>query len=327
MKSKIGQYTFILIALILAGLFIYLTLQQTDFQILKAAAQRANYFWFFVSMALSILSYWLRAARWKHLLSPMGYEVPTRSGFWAISLAYFANLTIPRSGEVARATSLYKMEKVPVDKSLGTIVLERVIDVLFLGFFFGLTLVFNFQALQSFLDFAENPSWGKYGMGVGVLVLVGITIYAFRNFLRRFPLFKRIELFLTGIWTGFKSILLLKERTKFILYSFAIWICYFLMTYLVLFAFPETSHFGLGEGFFLIIAGALGMILPVVGGLGYPYVMSMAFAAVYLSHGQTADEGKIIGNYFGLMLYFAQIISIIIFGILSFYFIPKISQN
>src|SRR5690606_38646042 len=108
-----------------------------------------------------------------------------------------------------------------------------------------LTLVFNFQALQSFLDFAENPSWGKYGMGVGVLVLVGITIYAFRNFLRRFPLFKRIELFLTGIWTGFKSILLLKERTKFILYSFAIWICYFLTTYLVLFAFPETSHFGL----------------------------------------------------------------------------------
>lgn len=327
MKSKIGQYTFILIALILAGLFIYLTLQQTDFQILKAAAQRANYFWFFVSMALSILSYWLRAARWKYLLSPMGYEVPTRSGFWAISLAYFANLTIPRSGEVARATSLYKMEKVPVDKSLGTIVLERVIDVLFLGLFFGLTLVFNFQALQSFLDFAENPSWGKYGMGVGVLVLVGTTIYAFRNFLQRFPLFKRVELFLTGIWTGFKSILLLKERTKFILYSFAIWICYFLMTYLVLFAFPETSHFGLGEGFFLIIAGALGMILPVVGGLGYPYVMSMAFAAVYLSHGQTAEEGKIIGNYFGLMLYFAQIISIIIFGILSFYFIPKISRN
>lgn len=327
MKSKIGQYTFILIALILAGVFIYLTLQQTDFQILKAAAQRANYFWFFVSMALSILSYWLRAARWKYLLSPMGYEVPTRSGFWAISLAYFANLTIPRSGEVARATSLYKMEKVPVDKSLGTIVLERVIDVLFLGLFLGLTLVFNFQALQSFLDFAENPSWGNYGMGIGVLVLVCITIYAFRNFLRRFPLFKRIELFLRGIWTGFKSILLLKERTKFILYSFAIWICYFLMTYLVLFAFPETSHFGLGEGFFLIIAGVLGMILPVVGGLGYPYVMSMAFAAVYLSHGQTAEEGKIIGNYFGLMLYFAQIISILIFGILSFYFIPKISRN
>src|SRR5690606_28043009 len=123
---------------ILAAVFIWLTLKQTDIEVLKSAAKRANYFWFIASMALSIFSYWLRAARWKLLLEGIGYEMKTKSGFWAVSLGYFTNLVIPRSGEIARATSLYKMEKVPADKSIGTIVLERVIDVLFLALFFVL---------------------------------------------------------------------------------------------------------------------------------------------------------------------------------------------
>src|SRR5690554_5158833 len=117
MKSKISQFVFLVISLILAVIFIGLTLKQTDFEALKTAFQQANYFWILLSMALSIFSYWLRAARWKFLLEPLGYKTVTKSGFWAISFAYFMNLTIPRSGEVARATSFYKMENVPVDKS------------------------------------------------------------------------------------------------------------------------------------------------------------------------------------------------------------------
>lgn len=329
MKSKISQSIFAVIAIVLAVIFIGLTIRQTDFQALKEAAGRANYFWFLASMVLSIYSYWLRAARWKLLLEPMGYKVKTSSGFWAIAFAYFMNLTIPRSGEIARATSFYKMEKVPVDKSLGTIVLDRIIDVLFLLLFLTLTLIFNADTLNSFFSFneGEEASFGKYGIILGALVLIVGGLYAARNSLRKFKLYQKVVDFLKGILTGIKSIMHLKQRGLFIVYSFAIWTCYFFMTYLVLFAFPETSHFGLGEGFFLIVAGALGMILPAVGGLGYPYVMSMAFAAIYIASGQTAEEGQIVGNYFGLLLYFAQIISILIFGFLSFFYIGKLSQK
>ena len=327
MKSKITNLILTLLAIGLAAFFIVLTLKQTDFEVLKSAAKRANYFWFFVSMAISILSYWLRAARWKLLLKPLGHDIEVKSAFWSVSLGYFMNLVIPRSGEISRATSLYKMEKVPADKSLGTIVFERVIDIFFLLLFLGLTLVFNAKTFSSFLSFSEKPSLGKYGFFVGILMLLCIVILAFRKRLKGFSVYRRIELFLLGIWEGFKSILHLKERGKFIAYSFGIWFCYFLMTYLVLFAFPETSHYGLGEGFFLIVAGALGMIMPAVGGLGYPYAMSLAFSAIYMSQGNSAEEGKIVGNYFGLMLYFAQIISIIIFGMLSFYFIARIDRK
>ncbi len=323
MKSKVSQFLFILIAVLLAGIFIWLTLKQTDFKVLKDAARRADYIWFLASMILSIYSYWLRAARWKLLIEPLGYTISTKSAFWAVSLGYFTNLTIPRSGEIARATSLYKMEKVPADKSIGTIVLERVVDVIFLGIFFLLTFLFNAETLVSFFSFTDQSSFGNYGIALGVLVLIFLVFFAFRKSLKGFSLYRKIEVFLKGIWVGFNSILHLKKRWEFIAYSFGIWICYFFMTYLVIFAFPEISHFGLGEGFFLIVAGALGMILPAVGGLGYPYVMSIAFAAIYLTQGQTAEEGKTVGNYFGLMLYFAQIISILIFGFLAIYFIGK----
>lgn len=326
MKSKVGQIVFICIAVILAMVFIWLTAKQTDFVTLKAAAARANYFWFILSMALSIFTYWLRAARWKLLLRPIGYDVRTSSGFWAIAFAYFMNLTIPRSGEVARATSFYKMEKVPIDQSFGTIVLERVIDVLFLLLFLGLAFLFNAETLLSFFSFTEGVSLGKYGIALGALIGLLLLVFVFRKRLAKFKLFQKITSFLQGIKTGFLSILHLEQRSLFIIYSFGIWFCYFLMTYLVIFAFPETSHFGLGEGFFLIISGALGMILPAVGGLGYPYVMSMAFAAIYISSGQSADEGKVVGNYFGLLLYFAQIIAMLSFGLLSFFFIGKISR-
>lgn len=327
MKSKISQLIFTAVAIVLAAVFIGLTLKQTDFNVLNAAAKRADYSWFFLSMALSIVSYWLRAARWKLLLEPIGYSVKAKSGFWAISFGYFMNLTIPRSGEVARATSFYKMEKVPVDKSFGTIVLERVIDLFFLIFFFGMTVILNSEMLNYFFSYGSMPSFQN--LKIPLLFLIGILILflIFRKKFQNFSLYKKVIGFLKGIGLGFMSILHLKERTKFILYSVGIWICYFFMTYVVIFAFPETSHFGIEEGFFLIVAGALGMILPAVGGLGYPYVISIAFAAIYISKGQSAEEGTLVGSYFGLMLYFAQLISILIFGLLSFYFIPSISRK
>src|SRR5690606_40074541 len=110
-------------------------------------------------------------------------------------------------------------------------------------------------------SFSNKPEFGKYGIAVGILILIFFLFLAFRKSLKGFSIYQKIEIFIKGIWEGFKSILHLKERFLFVLYSFGIWISYFLMTYLVIFAFPETSDFGMGEGFFLIVSGALGMIL------------------------------------------------------------------
>ena len=336
MKSKIKQSLFLIIASLLAVFFVVLTVKQIDFGRVQTALKEANYFWILASMAISIFSYWLRAARWNLLLYPMGYDTKTSSGFWAIAFAYFMNLTIPRSGEVARATSMYKMEKVPFEKSFGTIVLERVIDLFFLGLFFGLTLVFNYDTLTQFIELGnkakknspnQEPSYLKFYIIGGVLIVATILLLAFWKKIKQSKLYAKIINFLQGLWEGILSISKLQKRGLFVFYSFAIWISYFLMTYLVFFAFPDTSHFGIPEGFFLLIAGSLGMILPVSGGLAYPYIMSMAFSAIYLATGGEEHEGRAIGDYFGLILYIAQVISMISFGLISIVMISRISNK
>ena len=336
MKSKLKQSLFLIFASLLAIFFIVITVKQIDFGRVQTALKEANYFWIFASMAISIFSYWLRAARWNLLLHPMGYQSKTESGFWAIAFAYFMNLTIPRSGEVARATSMYKMEKVPFEKSFGTIVLERVIDLIFLGLFFGLTFIFNYDTLIQFVELGnqENanavqtePSYTKFYIVGGVLLTGLILVGAFWNKIVQTGLYLKVLGFLKGLWEGMLSISKLQKRGLFVFYSISIWVSYFLMTYLVFFAFPDTSHFGIPEGFFLLIAGSLGMILPVSGGLAYPYIMSIAFSAIYLATGGQHSEGKAIGDYFGLILYIAQVISMISFGLISILMISRISAK
>lgn len=336
MKSQIKQSLFLIIASLLALFFVVITVKQIDFERVATTLKETNYFWIFASMAISILTYWIRAARWNLLLHPMGYHTKTSSGFWAISFAYFMNLTIPRSGEVARATSLYKMEKVPFEKSFGTIVLERVIDLLFLGLFFGLTLIFNYDTLMRFIELgnkekthqtASEPSFLNYYIALAILILGVVIVGIFWKKIIQSKLIEKLKTFLLGIWEGIKSISKLQKRGLFVFYSFALWICYFLMTYLVFFAFPDTENFGIPEGLFLLIAGSLGMILPVSGGLAYPYVMSIAFSAVYLAKGGNQDEGRAIGDYFGLILYIAQVISMILFGLIAIYKIARIRRD
>ena len=336
MKSKIKQSLFLIIASLLALFFVVITVKQIDFERVANVLTETNYFWIFASMAISILTYWIRASRWNLLLHPMGYNTKTSSGFWAICFAYFMNLTIPRSGEVARATSLYKMEKVPFEKSFGTVVLERVIDLLFLGLSFTLTLIFNYETLMKFIELGNKekahqpnsePSFLKYYIALGILFLGLLLLIIFWKKISQTKFFEKIKTFLLGLWEGIKSISKLQKRGLFIFYSFALWFCYFLMTYLVFFAFPDTQNFGVAEGLFLLIAGSLGMILPVSGGLAYPYVMSIAFSAVYLAKGGNQDEGRAIGDYFGLILYIAQVISMITFGLIAIYKIARIRRD
>ncbi len=335
MKSNLKQSLFLIFASLLAVFFIVITVKQIDFGRVQTALKEANYFWILASMAISIFSYWLRAARWNLLLHPMGYNSKTDSGFWAIAFAYFMNLTIPRSGEVARATSMYKMEGVPFEKSFGTIVLERVIDLLFLGAVFGLTLIFNYDTFMQFIELGnqekaqtvqQEPSYTKFYIAGGIIAAVTLAIVLFWNKIKQSGLYRKVLDFLKGIWEGMLSISKLQKRGLFIFYSFAIWITYFFMTYLVFFAFKDTSHFGFPEGLFLLIAGSLGMILPVSGGLAYPYIMSIAFSAIYLATGGQQAEGKAIGDYFGLILYIAQVISMISFGLIAIVMIGRKSS-
>ncbi|MDF2934162.1 MAG: hypothetical protein K0R36_3493 [Chryseobacterium sp.] len=333
----------IVISLAFAGFFLWLALRGFDFDVVQKSLSKANYMWVLFAAVFGVLAYWFRAVRWNLLLEPMGHSISTSNAFWTISFGYLMNLTIPRSGEVARATALYGVEKVPVDKSFGTIILERVVDLVCMMGFLVLTVIFKYDAIFSFYDFVTEQKekkevfvpnlFERMMMKLGVndfdsfyFYLKIAIVVAVLSALLVFYKYKKEQLlnFGKGILQGLTSIFKLKQKVKFILYTLGIWICYYMAAYLVCFALPETSDFTIADGFFIIVVGTLGMIVPASGGIGaFNLAMKYGFMALFISMGKSAEFGGEMGLTYSFISLPLQIVIMLTTGLLS---IPMLAK-
>ncbi|WP_028121111.1 lysylphosphatidylglycerol synthase transmembrane domain-containing protein [Epilithonimonas tenax] len=316
----------VLVSIAIAGLFLWVALKGLHLDKIKVSLKKANYFWVAFASVFGVSAYWFRAIRWNLLLEPMGHKISNTNALWSISFGYLMNLTIPRSGEVARSTALYGVEKVPVDKSFGTIILERVIDLVCMMLFLGLTLIFKFEAIRSFYDnsgFQPNPAIFILILAAGIIGL--ILFFKFKEKFRRFAVISKIIDFIDGIFEGLKSIFNLKQKGKFIFYTAGIWICYFFASYLVCFALPETSDFTLADGCFILVIGTLGMIIPASGGIGaFNLAMKFGFMALFISMGKDATAGGELGLTYSFITLPLQIVIMLVMGLIS---IPMLAKN
>lgn len=325
-KSNLLKKTLtIVISLVFAVVFMWLALRGLDFEKIEKSLMKANYWWIFLASIFGILAYWFRAVRWNLLLEPLGHKISNSNSLWIISFGYLMNLTIPRSGELARSTALYGVEKVPVDKSFGTIILERVVDLVCMLLFLGLTLIFKYEAIFSFYTQANiklNPV--LLGGFLGAIVLGSVLFFKLKEKFRKIKIFGKIIDFLEGIFAGLSSILKLRSKGKFILQSLAIWVCYYFAAYLVCFALPETSNFTFADGFFIIVVGTLGMMVPASGGIGaFHFALKLGISALFLSMGKSAEEGAEIGLSYAFLSHTMQLVIMLVMGIIS---IPMLAK-
>jgi glycosyltransferase 2 family protein len=316
----------VLVSVAIAGVFLWVALRGLDVEKIEQSLKKANYLWVAFAAVFGVSAYIFRAVRWNLLLEPMGHKISTSNSLWSISFGYLMNLTIPRSGELARSTALYGVEKVPVDKSFGTIILERVVDLFCMMIFLGLTLIFKFNAIKSFYDnsgFQPNPAFIITVIAAGLIGL--FLFFKFKERFRRFSIISKIIDFIDGIFEGLKSILNLRQKGKFILLTAGIWVCYFFASYLVCFSLPETSDFTLADGCFILVIGTLGMIIPASGGIGaFNLAMKFGFTALFISMGKDAAEGGELGLAYSFITLPLQIIIMLIMGLIS---IPMLAKN
>lgn len=331
MAAKNSRKTILTVAvsLIFASFFMWLAMRGLNFEKIKSSLARANYFWVLFSAVFGIMAYWFRAVRWNILLEPLGYKISNSNSFWTISFGYLMNLTIPRSGELARSTALYGVEKVPVDKSFGTIILERVVDLVCMALFLALVLIFKLDAIAAFYKQADfHPDSTKILIGLGAVFLSGIIFFSFRKRLKNISIFSKIIGFLEGILSGFYTIFKLKQPVKFILYSVAIWVCYYLAAYLVCFALPETANFSVADGFFIIVVGTLGMMVPASGGIGaFHFALKIGIGALFLSMGKTFEQGSEAGLAYAFISHTTQLVIMLVLGFISIPILANRRQN
>ncbi|MEG1589987.1 lysylphosphatidylglycerol synthase transmembrane domain-containing protein [Chryseobacterium sp.] len=324
-NKTLKSFLTIVISLAFAGFFLWLALRGLDFKVIQKSLAKANYLWVAFAAVFALLAYWFRAIRWNLLLEPMGHKISSSNALWSLSFGYLMNLTIPRSGEVARATALYGVEKVPVDKSFGTIILERVVDLICMLGFLGLTLIFKYEAILAFYkNSGININPNKILLVVGGLAVAGILFFVFKNKFVNVPVLGKIIGFIDGIVQGLTSIFKLKEKGKFIIYTLGIWISYYFAAYLVCFALPETSDFTFADGFFIIVVGTLGMIIPASGGIGaFNLAMKYGFMALFLAMGKSAEFGGEMGLTYSFISLPLQIVVMLVMGLIS---IPMLAK-
>ncbi|MDE3214374.1 MAG: flippase-like domain-containing protein, partial [Bacteroidota bacterium] len=247
--------------LIFLGLGIFLTWWQfskmtpAQYTHFMGSLRNANYLVIIPIVIMALLSHISRAMRWKIMMEPMGYKPGTSNTFYAIMCGYFANTFIPRAGEILRCTLLGKYEKIPVNKLIGTILVERIFDLFCYGIFIVLTILLQFSIVK---DFVENKvlqissknahiPWIKI---ISVILLVGAVIYLLVRWIFRKYAHHRHIIRIRGIHMGLKegimSILRLKRRGAFLFHTLFIWAMYVLEIYVGFNALSATSGMGMG---------------------------------------------------------------------------------
>ena len=315
----------------LGGLLFWYVLKDQDPNKIANDFRHANYLWISISVLVSIVAYWSRAVRWNLLLEPLDVKPPVYKTFLALMSGYFANLLVPRAGEVARCLVLNKMSKAPFNSTFGSVVAERVFDLIGLLFVIGLTFVFEFSLISGlltelFVTKFQNLFSSLQHMYIVLLILALIFITAFaiiwklREKIKQNALFQKVFVFLKGVWQGIVGIKDLEKKWHFLFHSILIWVCYYFMTYTVFFAFEPTAHLGLGAGLVLLVVGALGMSAPVPGGVGAFHFLVAGAMVVY---GVSKNDGV----SYAILLHTSQALTVVIIGGISFVISLLISRN
>lgn len=291
-------------------------------EILIKQFRNINYYWISISILLALFSHYLRAYRWNILLEPLGYHLKTNRTFIAVMVGYFVNNLIPRLGEVTRCGILKKNDHVSMTSAFGSVVAERILDLIILIVLAIITFLLEFDKLNQYVidKFRDNLSdtesiYGLAFSALGILVFITILIFIlfriFREKLRRNSFYTKSRKFILKMLDGFLSIRKINNQFGFWLSTFAIWFLYYMMLIVVFYAFPPTSNLDLIAGLTILIMSGLGMSAPVQGGIGVFHILVSSILVLY---GISVEEGKI----FALIAHTTQFMTIMIFGGISF---------
>ena len=287
-KSRWKDALRLVIFLGIGVFFIYwflLKLEPEQKEAVWRSFREADYWWVMVAMVCCLLSHLIRALRWRLLFKPLGHTPAVGNTFGSVLVAYMANLALPRAGEVMRCATLRTSEGIPVERSLGTVVTERIIDVLAFAVIIVIGMLAMFGQAKDWLYDTLSQRYDNLpnmAMILGVAVLLAALAFAAYKLLWKrmlgIPIVKKIDDMMKGMVDGVKSILHLgpKATVLFVVYSVAIYFLYILGGLIIFQAFGETSHLGLGAAFVVYLFGTVGMTFSQ-GGIGvYPVLVQLA---------------------------------------------------
>ncbi len=306
----------IIVPFLLAIALGWYTFSKTPITKIVPYFKSAKYLWISLGLVFGLLSHLSRAYRWRFLLMPMGYKPKFLNSFMAVMTAYLSNYGIPRSGEVLRAAVLTNYDDIPFEKSFGTIVAERVSDVIILLIIIGITLVIEFDFIFQYLEKMLNLQ-KLIALVVLSFVLLTLGYFFITKSSSKFAL--KIKHFFKGLLEGIFSIFKMKHKWAFIFHTFFIWSMYIAMFFVTTFAIPELSKVSIGAILIAFIAASFTIAATNGGIIAYPIAVQAAFSIFNFEATPSLA--------FGWIMWSSQTLMILVLGVLSFIFLPIYNKS
>lgn len=324
MKKKGFKLLKIVLPLAL-GLFLilrsYFSFTPQELDVIKNEIAGANYYWVALGMLAALLSHLSRAWRWNYMLDSLGFKPSFITNTTAIGVGYAMNTLIPRSGEVSRAVIINRSDQVPVDKAFGTIVAERVLDLIALSLIAVTAVVLSGRLLIDFMWVVVSDAFAKANslkIAVYLIILLVIAIIV-RLILKRLRMLDKLKTFLTGLKAGFNTIWTMKKKWLYLAHTIFIWAMYVVMFYVNIFALEATQNLSIAAVLCAFVAGSLAIAFTNGGFGAYPYLV----AQVLLLFGLVETAGTSLG----WLLWLSQTALVIIYGLISFLILSVVNSR
>ena len=294
---------------------LYFAFTGVDLKAVGKEMGNAKLEWIGLSMLVGLGAVVSRGMRWKLVLDSMGYRSTSWRTSYAIGIGYLINMVFPRAGEVARATALRRSDKIPVDVLLGTIIVERLIDLIIVSILLGLTLILTYPELQKLLASTQGSESAANEGGIPWL-WIALALGLLAAWLLRKRFFKtapgqRVQSFLRGLSQGFTSIVRLDKPWAYLGHTVFIWASYFVMIYVCFFAMPATESIQIDQSLFVMMAASMGIVVPVPGGVGaYHYLVAKALEVLSVPYPE--------GLAFATLVHASQTIMLMSTGVIGF---------
>jgi len=311
---------------------LWLSFRKLDYGEIRQDIIEADYYWLLISLFFAIAAHIIRALRWNMLINAMGYKTRLSTTFFAVMIGYLANTAVPRMGEFMRCGVLSKKEKIPFNSLFGTVISERLIDLIMLFVIIFLVVVFQIDLVGSFVGDIFEPILQAIFTNFtsliifvgGVFLLVGISIWFIwqsRRWIKRFRFYNKVRGFVDGLMDGIKTVLKLKQKWLFIIYTILIWLFYAIMVFMPVYMLQETSHLIFVDGLTILAIGSLGIVAPVPGGIGaYHFIVKSILVELY------AVEANAAGS-FAAITHAGQTILNLVLGALSYFYMMVVNKK
>ncbi|TKG88635.1 flippase-like domain-containing protein [Puteibacter caeruleilacunae] len=324
-KQAINLLKYITFFAIGAFIFWLIYKDQDIEEIKEILANDVNYLWVWVSLGLGLLSHISRTIRWNYLVEALGKKPRLINTFLAVMVGYLMNMAVPRMGEISRCGVLSKYEKITFSKLIGTVVLERLIDMLMLLLLTALIVVLQFGKVITLLK--ENPDIKMQVMSkltspytIAVLIILFSALWVFRRKFKHTNLYARLHNFWTNLLEGIRTIKSMKHKGAFIFHSVFIWLMYYLMLYVVFFSFDFTTDLNPIAGLTTFVIASYGMVAPVQAGIGAWHFMAKESLKLY-----GVNNGDAV--IFALVVHTSMNAMILLVGLLSVVALPFVNRK